>query len=195
MLSSIVLAAATGAQEWDLPWCVGVDNFFCNTHQDLQGLNPSHLVVMVIPFWITVFVVWTKAIKPLLHVIEQREARTEGARAEAADYEAKFNERLKAYETRVGEARQKAAEERGRIRAAATAEVDKVLTAAREDAAKSIEQVRAGIAVERTKAADDLKKQAESLASELAAKALGREVSGAAPGGPRQTGARTGAPS
>lgn len=189
MLSPIVLAAATAA-EWDLPWCVGVDNFFCTTHTDLQGLNPSHLVVMVIPFWITVFVVWTKAIKPLLHVIEEREARTEGARAEAADFEAKFNERLKAYESRVAEARQKASDERGRIRAGAAAEVDKILGAAREDAAKAIEQVRAGITVERTKAADELKKQAESLAAELAGKALGRDVGGAAAAS-RPAGARS----
>ena len=189
MLSSIVLAAASAAR-WDLPWCAGSEHWFCRTHTELQGLNPSHLVMMVIPFWITVFVVWNKAIKPLLHVIEEREARTEGARAEAADFEAKFNERLKAYEARVAEARQKASDERGRIRAGATAEVDKILTAAREDATKAIEQVRAGITVERTKAADDLKKQAESLAAELAGKALGRDLAGTSAAS-RPAGART----
>lgn len=189
MLSSIVLAAANTA-EWDLPWCAGSEHWFCQTHAGLQNLNPSHLVVMMIPFWITVFVVWNKAVKPLLHVIEEREARTVGARAEAADFEVKFNERLTAYEARLAEARQKAGEERARIRAIAAAEVDKVLTAAREDASKAIEQVRAGIGVERTKAADDLKKQAESLASELAEKALGRDVSGGA-GAARAAGARS----
>lgn len=186
----VLLASAETAGDWALPWCEGSSHWFCQTYPDLQGLNPSHLVFMMIPFWITVVVVSKLAIKPLIRVMEEREKRTQGARAEAADYEAKFNEKLAAYEARLAETRQKAADERGRLRAATALEVDKLLGAAREDAAKAVDQVRAAIDVERTKAREDLKNQAEALASELAAKALGRDVVGST-GGARAT-ARTG---
>lgn len=185
-----LLASAQNAGEWALPWCEGSTSWFCTTHPDLQGLNPSHLLFMMVPFWITVIVVSKLAVKPLLKVIEDREHRTQGARAEAADYEAKFNEKLAAYEARLAETRQKAADERGRIRATTAVEVDKILGTARADAASAVEQVRSAIDVERTKAREDLKTQAEALARELAAKALGREVIGTS-GGARAT-ARTG---
>ena len=187
----VLLAASS--PEFALPWCAGSEHWFCQTYPGLQNLNPSHLVFMMIPFWITVFVVAKFAVGPLLHVIEEREKKTVGARAEAAEFETKFNERLTAYEKRLAETRQKANEERGKIRAGAASEVDKLLTAAREDAAKAVDQVRVAIDAERTKARAELNKQAETLAAELAGKALGREIGGAA-GGARSGGsARTGA--
>jgi F-type H+-transporting ATPase subunit b len=185
-----LLASAQNAGDWALPWCEGSSNWFCTSHPALQDLNPSHLVFMMVPFWVTVVVVSKLAIKPLLRVIEEREHRTQGARAEAADYEAKFNEKLAAYEARLAETRQKAADERGRIRATTAVEVDKILGAARADATTAVEQVRSAIDVERTKAREELKTQAESLARELATKALGRDVVGTS-GGARAT-ARTG---
>lgn len=182
------------AAHFDLPGCVNNASWFCKTYDDLQGLNPSHLVFMLIPFWITVIVVSRLAVKPLLHVFEEREKRTLGARAEAAEFETKFNERLKTYEARIAESRQRASDERAKIRAAAAVEVDKILTAAREDAGKAVDQVRTSIEAERVKARAELTKQAETLASELAAKALGREIGAAAGGGARSGGAaRTGA--
>lgn len=183
------------AAHFDLPGCVNNASWFCKTYDDLQGLNPSHLVFMMIPFWITVIVVSRLAVKPLLHVFEEREKRTSGARAEAAEFETKFNDRLKTYEARIAESRQKASDERAKIRASAAQEVDKVLTAAREDAAKAVDQVRSAIDAERTKARSELTKQAETLAAELAGKALGRDVGTAGAGGARSGGgaARTGA--
>lgn len=176
----VLLASAAAADAWALPGCGGSTSWFCTTHPELQGLNPSHLLFMAIPFWVTVIVVSKLAIRPLLKVIEEREKRTEGARAEAADLEARFKERLQAYESRLAETRQKASDERAAIRAAAAAAVDKVLSAARDDAGKAVDQVRATIESERARAREDLKKQAESLAAELAAKALGREIAGGA---------------
>ena len=171
-----LLAAATAATEWTVPGCAGSSHWFCQTHESLQGLNPSHLVFMAIPFWVTVLVVSKLAIQPLLKVAEEREARTDGARAEAAELEAKFNERLQAYESRLAETRQRAADERAEIRASATAEAEKILGAARDEAAKAVEKVRLEVESERTKARAELAKQAETLAAELAGKALGREI-------------------
>lgn len=174
-----LLASAEAAGQWALPWCEGSSHWFCRTHDDLQGLNPSHLVFMMVPFWITVVVVSKFAVKPLLQIIEQREARTVGARAEAADFETRFNERMAAYDLRLADARQKASDERARTRGLAAAQVEKILSAARADASSTVDNVRRAVATERTKAREDLKKQAEALATDLAGKALGRELGGA----------------
>lgn len=188
-----LLAAADAAGPWALPFCEGSPHWFCRTHDDLQGLNPSHLVFMMIPFWITVFVVAKFAVKPILHVIEEREKRTIGARAEAEDFEKRFNERMTAYDTRLADARQKASDERARTRALAAAQVEKILSGARGDASKTVDDVRSAVATERTKAREDLKKQAETLATDLAGKALGRELGSGGTGAPAGGGARTGA--
>ena len=188
-----LLASAEAAGPWALPWCEGSSHWFCRTHDNLQGLNPSHLVFMMIPFWITVFVVSRFAVKPILHVIEEREKRTIGARAEAEDFEKKFNERMTAYETRLADARQKASDERSRTRALAAVQVEKILSAARADASKTVDDVRGSVATERTKAREELKKQAETLANDLAGKALGRDLGGSTSrgGAPVRTEARS----
>ena len=156
------------------------DHWFFKTYPEYLGANPSHIAFMMIPFFVTVVVVYHLAIKPLMHVLEEREHRTLGARAEAAELEGKFMERLKAWETRVSETRAKAAEERARTRKEAGAEEEKVLNAARHDAQAAVNEVRTQVETERVRVRADLRKQAEQLAHELAEKALGREIAGGA---------------
>ena len=153
-------------------------DWFTKTYPDYQNVNPSHIVLMMIPFWWTVIVTWFLAIKPILKVIEERERRTIGARDEAAEYQAKFGDRLKAYEERIASAHAKAIEERKKVRTAASQEEDQILSAARADAQKTVDEVRAAIDAERVKARAELRAQAEKLAQELAEKALGREIGG-----------------
>ncbi len=155
------------------PLCEG---WFCQTHADLQNLNPSHLVIMMLPFWVSLYFVNRWAVQPLRRVIEEREEKTEGARAEAAELEGKFKDRLAAWEARLAETRSIAKDERQRIRKEQGAEEEKILGAAREDASKVVDDVRAAIDTERTRVRSELKKQAETLAKELAEKALGREI-------------------
>lgn len=170
------------------------DHWFFKSYPEYLGANPSHIAFMMIPFFVTVVVVYHLAIKPLMHVLEEREHRTLGAREEAAELEGKFNERLKAWEARLAETRAKSAEERARIRKEAIAEEEKVLNAARNDAQTAVNEVRAQVETERVRVRADLRKQAEALAHELAEKALGREIAGGGTGASRQ-GARTGATS
>lgn len=168
------------------------DGWFCQTYEQFQGLNPSHLVLMMVPFWVSLYFVNRWAVQPLRHVIEEREHKTEGARAEAAELETKFKERLSAWETRLGETRALAKEERQKIRKIQAAEEEKILGVARDEAAKVVDEVRVSIEQERVRVRSELKKQAETLANELAEKALGRPIKTDA--GPRGT-ARAGAPS
>lgn len=180
----LALAAAAAAGEAGI-WC---DSWFCQTWPEYQGVNFSHIVFMAVPFFVSLVVLYTLAIKPLMKVIEEREHRTEGARAEAAELEAKFNERLVAYEARLAETRQKAADERSAVRKQASVEEERVLSSARNDASKVVEDVRVAVESERVRVRADLRRQAETLAQELAEKALGREF------GTAKTAARAGRP-
>lgn len=169
-------------------------SWFTKTYPEFLGLNPSHIVFMMVPFWVSVMSLWFLAIKPILHVIEERETRTEGARAEAADLEVKFNERLAQYEARLNEAKAKAAEDRQKIRKDASIEEEKILGAARDASAAEVEKVRKEVEAERVRVRAELLKTAEVLARELAEKALGRDLTGATgtkSGAPAQTGVRS----
>jgi F-type H+-transporting ATPase subunit b len=168
---------------------LGDMGWFFQTYPEYQNVNPYHIVLMMIPFWWTVIVCWFLAIKPILKVIEERERRTIGARDEAADYEAKFNDRLKAYEERIAEARVRSTEERKKVRDQASREEESILAAARAEAQKRVDDVRTAIEAERVKARTELMAQAEKLAQELAEKALGREIGGGST--PARGGARS----
>ena len=175
-------------------------DWFFKTYETLGGLptlglNPSHLVFMMVPYIVTTVFVYHVAIKPILHVIEAREARTEGARAEAAELEEKFTERLKAYEARLALTRQTAADERARIRKEGGAQEEKILHAAHAEAAKAVDDVRAVVATKRERVRADLRKQAEQLAHELAEKALGREIGSGSTAAGRAGSGRAGATS
>lgn len=166
-------------------------SWFFKTYEEYQGINPSHVVYMMVWFWISLIAFWMIAGRKLVQVIEERESRTEGARAQAADFEAKFNERLQAYEERLAIARGQATDERNKIRRDATSEESNLLSAAREEATKVVEQVRSQIEQERTRVRGELKAQAEKLAVEMAEKALGRDLGGAGDSsrrGPARTG-------
>lgn len=178
---AVAAAGSAGAAPW-----------WNQTYPQYLGLNPLHVVLMMFPFWVSLIASWKLAIQPIMKTLEEREHRTEGARAEAADLEIKLNERLKAWETRLDETKQKAGEERQRIRKDASAAEAKVLAAAHEESATEIEKVRVAVEAERTRARADLGKQAEALARELAEKALGREIgSGSTPARSSQQGVRS----
>ncbi len=169
---------------WDQFWAV-----FDHDYAQFQNINPFHIVLMMIPFWWTVVFTWQLAIKPLVKVIEERENRTLGARAEAADFETRFNERHKAYEERLASTRKQAAEERARARRETEALAEKALGRAREEAGRTLETVRGEIGAERARVSSELKRHAAELAHELAEKALGREIPSA--GGSKRGGARS----
>ncbi len=158
----------------------GSDSWFFKTYPEFLNLNPSHVIFMMVPFWVTVVSTWFLAIKPILHVLEERESRTQGARTEAAELEVRFNEKLKAYEDRLNATKQKALDERMAIRKIAIEEEGKILGAAHDASSAEVEKVRKEVDAERTRVRSELGATAELLARELAEKALGREITGSA---------------
>lgn len=126
-----------------------------------------------------VFVTFLKPLlfDPLLKVFEERERRTEGAKAEAREMDAEAGELLQRYEGELANVRRQAGLERERLRADAARLEAKIMEEARAETAKILDEGKARITAE----VADLRKHLEAakpeLARQIAARILDREVS------------------
>ncbi|HWP58907.1 MAG TPA: ATP synthase F0 subunit B [Candidatus Acidoferrales bacterium] len=115
-------------------------------------------------------------IKPYLEVVEERERRTDGARAEASQL-AREAEELKAeYEKAIADAAAEAQAIKETIRAEGARIRDETLQRARAEAAGRLQAARATIQRELEAARRQAARDAEELAADMAAKILGRRV-------------------
>ncbi len=114
---------------------------------------------------------------PVLKIFEQRELRTDGAKAEARRMQQEAGDLLRRYELELERINQVAAEERERLRAETARLEAEILGEARELTAQIVEKGREQIDKEVGSIRLDLAKQSERIASELATRVLGREIS------------------
>jgi F-type H+-transporting ATPase subunit b len=130
---------------------------------DLDGT-----VVFQSAFFIILMLVLPKLVfQPMLARIDQREARTDGARAEAKAMRHAADEQIAAYDKATSQEKRRALEERARTRANAEQQATGLITQARAETAARID---AGIA--------EQKRQVAAARSELQAEAttLGRQI-------------------
>ena len=113
---------------------------------------------------------------PLLKVFEEREKRTEGAKAEAREMDLRAAELLTRYEGELEKIRREASREREELRAETAKLEARIMADARAEAAKILEAGKAKIATEMEELRRELDKQTPALAVEIASKVLGREV-------------------
>lgn len=128
-----------------------------------------------------VFVALILALKPLLFepilkVFEEREKRTEGARAEARRMQEKAGELLVKYEAELDHIHRVAGEERDRLRAETTKLESEILKDARAVSARIADEGRKKIETEVSSIRADLERQSAQISREVAARVLGREV-------------------
>ncbi len=113
---------------------------------------------------------------PVLGLFEEREKRTDGAKAAAREMQKKAGELLRTYEHELAKVHLVAAEERDRIRAeTARLEADQ-MQEARRIASKIVDDGRERIAEETHAIRFELGRSSERLAMEIATRVLGREV-------------------
>ncbi|MEZ4294282.1 MAG: ATP synthase F0 subunit B [Polyangiaceae bacterium] len=127
----------------------------------------------------TFFVVLLKPLlfDPLMKVFEEREKRTDGAKAEAREMDKQAAELLTEYEAELEKIRREASREREELRAETAKLEAKIMAEARAEAARILEQGKARIEATMAEMRDDLAKQTPALAAEIASRVLGREVS------------------
>lgn len=127
---------------------------------------------------ITTFIVILKPLlfDPLLRLFEEREKRTEGAKAEARAMDMRAGELLGQYEAELEKVRRAAAKDREALRAEATKLEAKIMAEARAESAAILEQGKARIAAEVTTLRGELRAGQPALAADIASRILGREV-------------------
>lgn len=129
-----------------------------------------------------IFVVLILVLKPLLFdpvlkVFEEREKRTDGARAEARTMQEEAGQLLRRYEAELEKIHRVAAEERDHLRAETTKLEAEILREARTVSTRVVEDGRKKIEAEIGAIRVDLGRQTEQIAGAVATRVLGREVS------------------
>lgn len=128
------------------------------------------------------FMVLIVALKPLLFdpvlkIFEEREKRTDGARAEAREMQRKAGLLLEKYEAELLQINRTAAEERERVRSETAKLEAQILDEARVATSKIVEEGREEIASQVQQIRFELGRRSELLARDIASRALGREIS------------------
>jgi len=137
--------------------------------------NLSLLLIMIC-FWLTLWLVNRYLIVPIREVLERREEKIEGSARlwlERQDALRAAGEKL---EAELGEAARKATALRNERRNQAQALREERLAAARKAAAEKLEEAVQKLAREGESARSELREASRALAAELAGRLLGREI-------------------
>ncbi len=126
----------------------------------------------------TFFVVLLKPLlfDPLLKLFEEREKRTEGAKAEARDMDKQAADLAAQYEAELEKIRREASREREELRAETAKLEAKIMAEARAETAKILEAGKSKITREVEELRKQLSVETPALAAQIASRVLGREV-------------------
>jgi len=113
---------------------------------------------------------------PVLGLFEEREKRTDGAKASAREMQEKAGELLRKYEHELQKVHSVAGEERDKIRAETARLEAEQMAEARAVTAKLLDEGRERIQEEIHAIRFELGRDSERLAREIAGRVLGREV-------------------
>jgi F-type H+-transporting ATPase subunit b len=114
--------------------------------------------------------------EPVLRVFEERERRTEGARAEARQMQEEAGELLSRYEGELARVHEVARQERERARAETARAESELMAEARDAANRIVEEGQRQIAQERGRIEFALGRESERLARSVAEAVLGRSL-------------------
>lgn len=114
--------------------------------------------------------------RPLKKVIAERDETVTGSLAAAKNLEADIDEKMQRYQQQLSDAKIQANDERSRLKKAANEEEAKILLEAQGKATERMQAIKTKVGKEAEEASQTLKKEAGSLAGQIATKILGREL-------------------
>jgi F-type H+-transporting ATPase subunit b len=140
-------------------------------------ISLDYSVILQILFFLLFWFLMDRIIfRPFLRLLDERERRTEGAKAETAAL-IEDAERLRAeYESGMAKAQEEAAAVKEAILVDARRSREQLLTQAREEAGKMMERSRGEIRIELQKAREVVLREAEAIARQMTEKILGRRL-------------------
>ncbi len=171
MLSSGLIASiapnSPASSPLAMPWVLG------KIHVDL---DLSFLLQMVI-FGALAVLLKGLLFDRVLKVFEEREKRTDGAKADARHMQERAGELLQKYEAELDRVNQVAGEEREKVRAETSKLEAQILAEAREAVEKISAHGRQRLEEEVKQIQFELGRASAVLATDIASKSLGRELS------------------
>ncbi len=140
-------------------------------------INIDATLLLNLGIWVALFlflraVLW----KPMLDLIDAREAGTEGARKAASDLEHSAKALQERLTKELSAARTSATAERDALRAEGMKRDAEITAKVRDEVAASVEAQRAQIATQKKKVRDEVLATVPALAADIATKVLRREV-------------------
>ncbi|MBI2987551.1 MAG: ATP synthase F0 subunit B [Deltaproteobacteria bacterium] len=134
------------------------------------------ILIQVAAFLVFWFLLTRLLFKPFIGLLEERERRTGGVKAEAAALKEEGGRLLKEYEYAIAKAKDEGrAMKEGIVQGARQAR-ERLLAQAREEASRMLEAAREEIQKELQKGRELAGREAEAMARQMAEKILGRKV-------------------
>ena len=140
-------------------------------------INIDVTLLINISLWLVLFLFLRATLwKPVLALINAREERTEGARAEARRIEATAQDKRKELEGALREARNRAAAARDKLREEGLQAESTLLQQVRAEVAQKLERQRAELRTQRERLRAEVRVSVPSFAADIVRRILGREV-------------------
>jgi F-type H+-transporting ATPase subunit b len=140
---------------------------------DLDGTFFLQLAI----FFALFGVLYTFLFKPLLAVFDEREQAIDGAKHAARELEQSADEKFKKFEAEMKKVKVEANAERDRIHQDGLALERELLAKSRTEVEKLLKEADANLAREAAEVRNDMKTTVPAIASDIAAKLLGRRAS------------------
>lgn len=139
-----------------------------------MNITPIPLVVLLqaIPFLLTVFALYKIILQPMLAYLDARTVATEGARKDAAMFEAQAEAQTNEYEQRLSSARAEITALRAERRKEAMAAYNVTMDAARKEAQGQISEALSALEADRSTARAELRTTATTLANQITGRIL-----------------------
>jgi F-type H+-transporting ATPase subunit b len=134
------------------------------------------LIIQLIIFIATIFILNSLLFKPFLRLVERREKLTTGRIKEAKELEEKVEHITREYRAKLDEIRAKATEERNDIRREAQAAAEDLIGRTHKEAQALLEEARSKLKLEANEIRERIKPEIEVLAREMSLQILGRKV-------------------
>ena len=134
--------------------------------------------IQLVSFFVLLAILNRLLFVPYAAVLDEREARTEGATQDAVGERAEAAELAKKIDAEMSAARSRAAEEAEKIRQQTRVEEAEIFDAAKSAATAKLDELRGQIQSQTDSARDALAGDARALAEEMTAAILGRGPNG-----------------
>ena len=141
-----------------------------------MSLPDYTIIIQFVIFILTWMIIGRLLFKKIALLLEERTKRTGGARQETERLLVKVEELSSEYQARVEEVKREAREEREKMKKDALKVEKEIVEQAKQDAARTISDLRVRLEEESTGVREDFRKKAPELSRELVSQVLGRRI-------------------